>query len=266
VLAENVDVFDIDHGKRYVRWNSKYSGGEEKRSNAIATIVNRWRQQGTFDVLKGWRNELYAVYCPTSQLYFVIERCAACLFGLVTYGIHMIGYIPATEEKPMRIWVPRRSLTKPTYPGKLDNTVAGGIGYPAGIYETLVKECAEEAGLDADYVDRHAVATGVVTYCFQAEHTLETEAGVYQPEVEYTYDLVMEEGTIPKPVDGEVQEFNLLTVDQVKQELAKGNFKYNTSLITVDFFIRHGIITPENESDFLEIVARSHRKLEYFLR
>lgn len=264
-LDEHTDTFSIDHTGLKVRWSSHFSSSDE-RSAAIAQIVTEWRQQDRFEVLRGWRDELYTVFCPNSHIYFVIERSSACLFGLVTYGIHMVGYVPPTANKPLGIWVPRRSLTKQTYPGKLDNTVAGGIGYPAGIFETLVKECAEEAGLEEDYVKKHAVATGVVTYCFQAEPSLNTEAGVYQPEVEYLYDLPMDESIVPRPVDGEVQEFKLMTVDEVKEELALGNFKYNTSLVTIDFFIRHGIITPENEPDYLEIVARCHRKLEYYVR
>jgi hypothetical protein len=31
----------------------------------------------------------------------------------------------------------------------------------------------------------------------------------------------------------------------------------------VDFLIRHGIITPENEPDFVEISMRLHRRLPF---
>jgi len=55
----------------------------------------------------------------------------------------------------------------------------------------------------------------------------------------------------------------LMDMEQVKAELAKGSFKPNCSLVLLDFFIRHGIITPENESDYLEIGSRLHRRLEF---
>jgi hypothetical protein len=37
-------------------------------------------------------------------------------------------------------------------------------------------------------------------------------------------------------------------------------------LTTQDFFIRHGIITPENEPNYIEIASRLHRELEFPLR
>lgn len=54
----------------------------------------------------------------------------------------------------MKIWVPRRSPTKATWPSMLDNTVAGGI--PAGLTpaETMVKECDEEASLPEEFVTK----------------------------------------------------------------------------------------------------------------
>ena len=52
-----------------------------------------------------------------------MERCATPLFGVVTYGVHMTVYVPPTQFQPMRIWTPKRSEKKPTYPGMLDNSV-----------------------------------------------------------------------------------------------------------------------------------------------
>jgi hypothetical protein len=34
-------------------------------------------------------------------------------------------------------------------------------------------------------------------------------------------------------------------------------------MVMVDFFVRHGLITAENEPDYLEISSRLHRRLEY---
>lgn len=239
---------------------------ESERSQIFEKLCSHWRQEKRFTVLEGWRNELYPVYNPSKSLYFVIERSAACLFGLVTYGSHITGYIPAKNALNFKIWVPRRSFTKPTWPGKLDNTVAGGLGFPNGPWETSVKECQEEAGLPAEYVEQNLKTTGVVTYEFQLEQTLDTEAGVFQPEVEYTYDLVMDERVQPHPEDGEVHEFNLMPVSEVQERLFNGEFKYNCALVMIDFFIRHGIITPETEPDYLQIVGHCHRVLEYPLR
>lgn len=57
------------------------------------------------------------------------------LFGIVTYGVHLTAYVEIGEERMREentkwgkmVWIPRRSSTKSTYPGMLDNTVAGGM-------------------------------------------------------------------------------------------------------------------------------------------
>ena len=71
----------------------------------------------------GWRNELYSIYGLNGEVLFAMERCATPLFGVVTYGVHMTVYVPPTQSQPMRIWTPKRSESKPTYPGMLDNSV-----------------------------------------------------------------------------------------------------------------------------------------------
>lgn len=252
-------VLKVDHDKQTVKISPSMDT-VHARSEMLSRVVNEWRRKKTFKVLEGWRDELYAVYNPTHTEYLFIERAAAALFGVITYGVHIVGYVPGPE---LKLWIPRRSYNKPTFPGMLDNTVAGGIGYPHGIMETVVKECAEEAGLSKEYVLSHIKPAGVISYNHQRENTVELEEGLFQPEVEYVYDLEMEPEVTPKVVDGEVESFELFTIDRVKQELNKGSFKYNTATITIDFFIRHGILTPEEEPDYLEIVQRSHRLLEY---
>ena len=44
------------------------------------------------------------------------------LLGIRQYGVHMNGYIYDADNE-LKMWIGRRSLTKPTYPGMLDNTV-----------------------------------------------------------------------------------------------------------------------------------------------
>ena len=66
-------------------------------------------------------------------------------FGVRAFGPHMTGYV--RRKDGLHIWVPRRSFTKPTFPGQLDNTVAGGQPAGIGLHDNLIKECAEEASI-----------------------------------------------------------------------------------------------------------------------
>ena len=51
-----------------------------------------------------------------------------------------------------------------SWPGYLDNSVAGGIASGMSVYDTLVKECMEEASLPEDIVRRYTKATGSVSF------------------------------------------------------------------------------------------------------
>jgi len=146
----------------------------------------------------------------------------------------------------------------------LDNTIAGGMGDDQTPLSCIIKEAFEEASLDSEYVKKYVVSTGTVSYFYVREAVAGGEAGLLQPEVEYVFDLPMRvDGPIPKPCDTEVEEHILMTVNEVQSELAEGNFKPNCAVVIIDFFIRHGIITSENEPKYLELCTRLHRSLEF---
>ncbi|EPQ50852.1 LOC733379 protein-like protein [Gloeophyllum trabeum ATCC 11539] len=192
-----------------------------------------------------------------------MERSACALFGVVTYGVHMTVY--EEDERGVRVWVPTRAKSKPTWPGFLDNSVAGGIPSGMGAFEALVKESMEEASIDADIVRAHATAVGAISYFFQ------TKDGWLQPEIEFVYDLRVPAGLgeqererfRPKPLDGEVEAFELLPLDEVLTRMRAGLFKPNCALVIIDFLMRRGFITPDNEPDYMEILTRLHSRFEY---
>lgn len=165
---------------------------------------------------------------------FTIERSAAALFGLVTYGVHLTAFVRDPQyEGGLAIWTPTRSKTKTTYPGQLDNTVAGGIAAGYGVFETVVKECAEEASLPEDLVREKAKSVGAITYFYIRNESAGGESGLFQPEVEYCYDLDLTDrrDVVPKPCDDEVESFELLGVEEVKAKLREGRFKSNCALV-----------------------------------
>ncbi|KAI0292906.1 NUDIX hydrolase domain-like protein [Russula brevipes] len=251
-------------------------GPPTARTRALAETLERWRADangadggdgdgaGSFaDVIGGkrWRAEFYDVYRSASAsgpegYVFSMERAACKLFGVITYGVHMTVYeqrsgAGGADADAMRIWVPRRAATKPTYPGMLDNSVAGGIAGGTSAFDTLVKEAEEEASLDPELVRKRARTVGSVSYYNQ------TKAGWLQPEVQYVYDLRLEPGEARlAPMDGEVESFELMSVDEVVSHMHAGHFKPNCALVLIEFLVRHGYLTPENEPRYLEINQR----------
>lgn len=265
MLPSVVEVFrgiphwTIDDADRILTLEGGATAAE--RSAIVATTLTAMRKTGHFKVLDKWRDELYPVYGRNKELLFDAERSATPLLGVVTYGVHMTAYVKKDDE--MKIWVPRRAYTKGTYGGMLDNAVAGGIASGEQAFESLVRECAEEASLPEDLVRSKVKTAGCITYFYIRCERAGGETGLMQPEVEYVYDLELPEDVVPKPGDDEVEDFYLWTVDEVKEAMRKGEFKPNCAACMIDFFVRHGMLTPENEKDFIEIVARLHRKFEF---
>ncbi|KAF2645294.1 thiamine pyrophosphokinase-related protein-like protein [Massarina eburnea CBS 473.64] len=231
------------------------------RSTALEKTLLALRATGHFKVLNKWRNELYPVYGKGKELLFSVERSASPLFGVVTYGVHMTAYVRKDGE--LKIWIPRRARTKQTYGGMLDNAVAGGIATGETALGSLVRECKEEASLPEELVRERVKACGTITYSMIRDERAGGETGLLQPECEYVYDLELPEDVVPKPGDDEVEEFYLWGIEEVKAAMATGEFKPNCAMVMIDFFIRHGILTPENEKDYVEIVARLHRRFEF---
>lgn len=56
-----------------------------------------------------------------------------------------------------------------------------------------------------------------------------------------------------------------MTLEEVKNALARGEFKLNCAMTWMAFLIRHGHVTAENEENLIEICARMHRKHEFFI-
>ena len=176
------------------------------RTRVMRELCARWRDTGLWPDEVGprkWRAELYPVYrspfgprdapAPkdgeevygesededgdTTNYAFAMERAAAGLFGIVTYGVHMNVYeeVPRAPDAPREegyaMWVARRAATKQTWPGFLDNSAAGGLAAGLGVEECVVKEALEEASIPADVVRAHACAVGSVSYFFRCVAT-----------------------------------------------------------------------------------------------
>ena len=248
----------LDHDKSTL---SICGDDADERTRHVSAITQAWRKEDRFAVLRGWRDELYGVYGPGKQLLVNIERAASPLFGVVTYGVHMTAFVRA--EAGVKVWVSRRSKTKQTYPGMLDNTVGGGIESGEDPFDSLVREASEEASLAADLVRCHATAVGTVTYWHRRDPRAGGETGLLQPECQYVYDLELDQDVRPTPNDEEVENFELLPVAELRQALGRGEFKPNCALVLLDFFVRHGILTPGNDRDYVEIVTRLHRRFHF---
>ena len=251
--------FIIDHFHRTVQLDPRHSDNRAASAciDALARLIQAAIDKDTFTLLHGQHSELYPIIGAKYPI--AIERFARSLFGITARGAHLTAY--TITEAGMKIWVPRRSAHLYTYPNCLDTTVAGGVTAGEGPFECIVREAAEEASIPEDIVRTEASSCGVLSYITLRESRGGGEEGLVCPDLIYVYDLKLTPDVIPKPGDDEVSEFYLWDVDEVRQGLARGEFKTNSALVMIDFLIRHGFITTDNETHFAEINARMHRRL-----
>ena len=233
------------------------------QGKVIRDTLEEAKRRDIFQILRGWRNELYPVHGPYSSRKPMVsmERAGSALFGINTYGVHMTAYVSTPQG--MKIWVPRRARNKQTYGGMLDNTVAGGLSTGEKPLACLVREAAEEASFAEQLVRSNAKPCGTVSYFHIRDAKAGGEAGLLQPECQYVFDMEVGAEVVPEPGDDEVEDFCLWTVHDVKRALAEGQFKPNCAMVLLDFFVRRGVLTAENEKDYAEIVSRLHRKLPF---
>ncbi len=215
----------------------------EARSAAVKSVLEQLRDTG---VIPAWRDEPYPVATsfgmpPLLQM----ERAAFPSLGMRAYGVHMNGF--SRDGNEIKMWVARRAYDKPTFPGMLDNMVAGGLPIGISLRHNLIKECGEEAGIPPDIAARATFASAI-SYCKQVREGL-------KPDVQFVCDLELPSNFEPQTVDGEVAEFYLWPIDRVMDTVANTTeFKFNCNLVIIDFLVRHGFISPE-QPDYLEIVA-----------
>ena len=150
-----------------------------------------------------------------------------------------------------------------TYPNKLDTTVAGGVPAHQTPFENVLSEADEEASFPRELVERNARSAGALTYMGLSGEANGGKEQLICSDIVHVFDMEVGADVKPIPKDGEVKEFYLMPVEEVRAVLDRGEFKTNSAVVMIDFFIRHGIITPENGPDYVEIVTRMHRRLPF---
>ena len=239
-LAERPEVFAVGAG------SVGFASGldtPEQRSAALAGVVREWHARGLLRRVSG---ELLTVGVGMGEApLLLIDRAAVQAFGFSAVGVHVNGYV--RRDDGLHVWIAERAAGRHSYPGMLDNMVAGGQPAGLSLMENVAKEAAEEAGIPEALAER-ARSAGAVTYC------LETDAGL-RPDILYVYDLELPAGFQPRNADGEVAHFELWPVKLLAETVRDTTrFKFNCNLVIIDFLIRRGILGPE-EPGYTAILA-----------
>ncbi|GKY99017.1 hypothetical protein MPSEU_000857400 [Mayamaea pseudoterrestris] len=233
-------VAEEQDAKPFVTLTNHAGNSFESRSAAVAGVTEQLRRDG---VVKGWRDELYPI---KEHFYmeplFAMERAAVPMLGALEYGVHINGIVK-TDNGETKMWLARRSPTKSKYPGMLDHIVAGGVPHGVSLFDNVIKECMEEAGIPESVTRDGVRSAGAISY-----ETYSRAADTVTRAVLFCYDLTLPQSFAPMPVDGEVEEFFLVSIEQLKAMMAKTNndpIKPNCYSVIIDYLLREGHLSPE---------------------
>ncbi|KAG9466408.1 uncharacterized protein [Eleutherodactylus coqui] len=252
VLAQHSDVFALYKDPEARLELSDHLGSPHERTRAVQQVMESLRSGDVFPCLREWRGELFDVKGLFSDApLLTMERAATPLLGVPRYGVHVNGFLRRGAD--LFMWIARRSLTKPNYPGKLDHLAAGGVSAGSSLWETLLKECTEEACISESLAST-ARPAGTVSYAYRKGEALYLEC-------QFVFDLEVPETFQPCIGDGEVQEFYLWPLDKVRDAIATQEFKPNCALVVLDFLIRTGHVQPDTEKFYTKFVENLHGPL-----
>jgi 8-oxo-dGTP pyrophosphatase MutT (NUDIX family) len=231
-LAAYPDVFRV--GPHAVSVNDDLADAEA-RTAAVARVLRALFEAGH---VRGWREEAYAVVRAWGEAPVMrVERAAAAYLGIRAFGVHVNGFVRGPNG--LEVWIGRRADDLAVDPGKLDHLVAGGLPAGSTPRETLVKEAAEEAGIEAELAAA-AVPVGELTYRLEVEHGLRNDTL-------FLYDLELPLAFRPVNRDGEAAAFARWPVERVMTAVREtDDFKFNVGPVLIDFFVRHGLLGPDD--------------------
>jgi 8-oxo-dGTP pyrophosphatase MutT (NUDIX family) len=193
------------------------------------------RAQG---LIVAWRDETYPVLAQaTRELLATFERAASRFWGTITFGAHCNGYVADANGRPTHLWIARRSHTKPTDPGLLDNMIGGGVPHGQSPAEAVLREGWEEAGLLPAQMSGLAAGS-------ELRVARDIPEG-FQLEWVSVYDLALPDAVVPANQDGEVAELMNLPVADALALAATDQMTVDAGLVTLDFALRHGLLPAD---------------------
>jgi len=203
------------------------------RDARLARIHARLHADG---LIVGWRDEPYPLRDRAGGVHGTIERAASRFWGTLTLGAHCNGYVADASGRPTHLWIARRSDSKPTDPGRLDNLIGGGVPAGQSPREAVIREGWEEAGLAPHRMAGLATGSRIELECDIPEGR--------QHERLHVFDLALPADLVPRNIDGEVAEHRAMPVAEALARAAAGELTTDAALATLDFAVRHRLIEP----------------------
>ena len=203
----------------------------DARCEALARWAAQLRERGW---LPGWRNERMRIDDARGNALALVERALLRPLGLPLHSVQACVWTRAADGP--RIWVARRAWHKPVDPGRLDALVAGGVAGFDDARATLVRECAEEAGLPESLACLAGEA-GMLELCHGA---VDDGLPVVHREQVLVHELEIPPQTVPVAADGEHEAILSMSPAEALASIEAGHWTRDGAQATRDLVMRHG--------------------------
>ena len=164
-----------------------------------------------------------------SDQIFSVERALLSTFGFPAYGVHMNGW--KLENKKFIFLMAKRSQSVLNFKGLYDNLVGGGQPSKISIVGNLEKESFEEANLKRNHLS-NVEFSSVIRYM----HTFKKK---FSPSIIFSYNLQLDDDSVIKNNDGEIESFHYFSVDEIFSLLKNEMIKPNCILPIIDFLLKY---------------------------
>ncbi len=228
-----------------------------RRDELFADLNLRLHRAG---LLRGWRNEIFGLWHHSGEPPLaLIERASARFWGCLTLGAHCNGLAkgqaPGDPPKAAsRLWLGRRSASKSTDPGMLDNLIGGGVPADQTPLQALHREGFEEAGLTFAQMQA-ARPTGVYRIVRDIPEGLQNEDI-------HVHEIELPAAVVPVNQDGEVAEFIRVDMATALRHVQAGELTVDASIATLDCAVRHGWLVPLVGRDTADALANALAELQ----
>ena len=199
------------------------AGRPQALSASLSQLADKMRAGG---YVPGWRNEDFAWIDQNGHQCFRLERAAFLTFGFRSMATHINGH-----TKSDLLWLGRRSETKSTDPGKLDNLAAGGISADETPWVCAKRELWEEAGVPPQIADQVEPVGRI--------HMRRPILGRgFHDEQLFIYDLELPDQFVPANHDGEVSGFIRISLAEAAARILADEFTSDAAFVTADYILR----------------------------
>ena len=177
------------------------------------------------DLGGAWRGEQLAVHDQFGHAKGTVERAAVRPLGIATQAVHL-----AARTANGHHWVQQRAFNKSNDPGLWDTLMSGMVSSAETVASALERETWEEAGLKPSQlldVERRGVLS------IRKPSADGDGAGYVVEDIDW-YTCTAPDGVMPVNQDGEVDQFRLMTSEEVADALQRGEFTMEAALILIE--------------------------------